>query len=140
MLTLTINNSLSEMSALEPFTVQMGREFQLDQTLVFQLQLALDEAVSNIVNYAYGEATGMPVTITADVAAADDGFRELKLCLLDHGFAFNPLAEAPEADTTSDAEKRQIGGLGIFLIRQMMDKLEYERVGEQNVLTMIKKI
>ena len=140
MLTLTINNSLSEMAALESFTVQMGREFQLDQTLVFQLQLALDEAVSNIVNYAYGEATGMPVTITADVAAADDGFRELKLCLLDHGFAFNPLAEAPEADTTSDAEKRQIGGLGIFLIRQMMDKLEYERVGEQNVLTMIKKI
>lgn len=140
MLTLKINNSLSEMAALEPFTVQMGREFQLDQTLVFQLQLALDEAVSNIVNYAYGEATGMPVTITADVAAADDGFRELKLCLLDHGFAFNPLAEAPEADTTSDAEKRQIGGLGIFLIRQMMDKLEYERVGEQNVLTMIKKI
>lgn len=140
MLTLTINNSLSEMSALEPFTVQMGREFQLDQTLVFQLQLALDEAVSNIVNYAYGEATGMPVTITADVAAADDGSRELKLCLLDHGFAFNPLAEAPAVDTTSDAEKRQIGGLGIFLIRQMMDKLEYERVGEQNVLTMIKKI
>lgn len=140
MLTLTINNSLSEMAALEPFTVQMGREFQLDQTLVFQLQLALDEAVSNIVNYAYGEATGMPVTITADVAAADDGFRELKLCLLDHGFAFNPLADAPEVDTTSDAEKRQIGGLGIFLIRQMMDKLEYERVGEQNVLTMIKKI
>lgn len=128
------------MAALEPFTVQMGREFQLDQTLVFQLQLALDEAVSNIVNYAYGEATGMPVTITADVAAADDGFRELKLCLLDHGFAFTPLAEAPEVDITSDAEKRQIGGLGIFLIRQMMDKLEYERVGEQNVLTMIKKI
>ena len=140
MLTLTINNSLSEMAELEPFTVQMGMEFQLDQTLVFQLQLALDEAVSNIVNYAYGEATGMPVTITADVAAADDGFRELKLCLLDHGFAFNPLAEAPEVDITSDAEKRQIGGLGIFLIRQMMDKLEYERVGEQNVLTMIKKI
>ena len=76
----------------------------------------------------------------ADVAAADDGCRELKLCLLDHGFAFNPLAEAPEVDITSDAEKRQIGGLGIFLIRQMMDKLEYERVGEQNVLTMIKKI
>ena len=70
MLTLTINNSLSEMSALEPFTVQMGREFQLDQTLVFQLQLALDEAVSNIVNYAYGEATGMPVTITLRLTMA----------------------------------------------------------------------
>ena len=45
------------MAALEPFTVQMGREFQLDQTLVFQLQLALDEAVSNIVNYAYGRCS-----------------------------------------------------------------------------------
>ena len=107
---------------------------------MFQLQLALDEAVANIVDYAYGEATGMPISITADVSVADDGSRELTIRLIDHGFAFDPLAEAPEVDTTLGAEERPIGGLGIFLIKQMMDKLKYERAGEENVLTMIKKI
>lgn len=140
MLSLTINNSLSEMTALEPFTEQIGEEFGLDPALVFQLQLALDEAVANIVDYAYGEATGMPISITADVSVADDGSRELTIRLIDHGFAFDPLAEAPEVDTTLGAEERPIGGLGIFLIKQMMDKLKYERAGEENVLTMIKKI
>lgn len=128
------------MSALEPFSEQIQEAFGLDMALVFQLQLALDEAVANVVNYAYGDAADMPLTITADVAETPDGARQLEIQLIDHGVAFNPLTEAPEVDTQLGVEERQIGGLGIFLIKQMMDELHYNRIDDKNILTMIKRL
>lgn len=137
MLTLTIHNDVSEMVALEPFVEQISEEYGLDMAFSFQLQLSLDEAVSNVVNYAYGEQKGMPITIEAQEATVGDR-RQLELRLIDNGVEFNPLAEAPEVDVTLSAEDRQVGGLGIFLIRQVMDEVSYERKSDQNLLTMIK--
>lgn len=137
MLKLTIHNNLSEMAALEPFVDQMSEEYGLDMAFTFQLHLALDEAVSNVVNYAYGEQKDMPITIEAQEVSAGDR-RQLMLCLIDNGVEFNPLDEAPEVDITLSAEERQVGGLGIFLIRQVMDEVSYERKSGQNLLTMIK--
>lgn len=137
MLTLTIHNDVSEMAALEPFVEQISEEYGLDMAFSFQLQLSLDEAVSNVVNYAYGEQKGMPITIEAQEATVGDR-RQLELRLIDNGVEFNPLAEAPEVDVTLSAEDRQVGGLGIFLIRQVMDEVSYERKSDQNLLTMIK--
>ena len=137
MLKLTIHNELSEMAALEPFVDQIAEEYGLEMAFSFQLHLALDEAVSNVVNYAYGEQHGMPVIIEAEKSA--DGDRSLLVIrIIDNGVAFNPLDEAPEVDVTLSAEERQIGGLGIFLIRQVMDDVKYERSADQNQLTMIK--
>lgn len=137
MLTLTIHNDVSEMAALEPFVEQISEEYGLDMAFSFQLQLSLDEAVSNVVNYAYGEQKGMPITIEAQEATVGDR-RQLELRLIDNGVEFNPLSEAPEVDVTLSAEDRQVGGLGIFLIRQVMDEVSYERKSDQNLLTMIK--
>lgn len=137
MLTLTIHNDVSEMTALEPFVEQISEEYGLDMAFSFQLQLSLDEAVSNVVNYAYGEQKDMPITIEAQVITSEDR-RQLMLRLIDNGIEFNPLEEAPEVDVTLSAEERQVGGLGIFLIRQVMDEVKYERQDGQNQLTMIK--
>ncbi len=137
MLKLTIHNDLSEMTALEPFVDQMSEEYGLDMAFSFQLHLALDEAVSNVVNYAYGELQGMPVTIEAE-KSTDNDRSSLVIRIIDNGLEFNPLEEAPEVDVTLSAEERQIGGLGIFLIRQVMDEVRYERLSDQNRLTMIK--
>lgn len=137
MLKLTIHNDLSEMTALEPFVDQMSEEYGLDMAFSFQLHLALDEAVSNVVNYAYGELQDMPVTIEAE-KSTDNDRSSLVIRIIDNGLEFNPLEEAPEVDVTLNAEERQIGGLGIFLIRQVMDEVRYERLSDQNRLTMIK--
>lgn len=125
------------MAALEPFVEQISEEYGLDMAFSFQLHLSLDEAVSNVVNYAYGEQKDMPITIEAQDTTVGDR-RQLVLRLIDNGMEFNPLDEAPEVDVTLSAEERQVGGLGIFLIRQVMDEVSYERKSGQNQLTMIK--
>lgn len=125
------------MAALEPFVEQISEEYGLDMAFSFQLHLSLDEAVSNVVNYAYGEQKDMPIMIEAQEMTVGDR-RQLLLRLIDNGMEFNPLAEAPEVDVTLSAEERQVGGLGIFLIRQVMDEVSYERKSGQNQLTMIK--
>lgn len=139
MFSLTIKNDVSELAALEPFVEEISEAFGLDMTLAFSLQLALDEALTNVVSYAYSEATGMPVTVNAEVEE-DGGQRRLVIDIIDHGMPFNPIEEAPEVDTTVGAEQRQIGGLGIFLIRKTMDELRYRRDEGTNVFTLIKNI
>lgn len=139
MLSLSIINDVAEITALEPFVEQITDAFSLDMGLSFQLQLVLDEAVSNVVHYAYGEAKGMPITINADLLEDGDG-RQLTLTITDEGMEFNPLEQAPEVDTTLSAEEREIGGLGIFLIRQTMDDVIYERKENKNIFTMVKSV
>ena len=136
---LSIKNSVAEMAALEPFVEELSEEYGIEMSVSFNLQLALDEALTNVVSYAYSEATGMPVTVNAEVEE-DGGQRRLVIDIIDHGMPFNPIEEAPEVDTTVGAEQRQIGGLGIFLIRKTMDELRYRRDEGTNVFTLIKNI
>lgn len=98
-----------------------------------QLELALEEAYVNVVNYAYPGETG-EVTLELET---DPDQRLLVLRLRDHGIAFNPLEEA-EPDVSLAAGERQIGGLGIFLVRKNVDEVSYEYRDGQNVLTMRK--
>ena len=139
MLCLTITNDINELAALEPFVEELSETYGLDTTMTFNLQLALDEALTNVVNYAYGDATGMPITLEAEMQQTQTG-RRLVFTLTDKGMPFNPLENAPEVDTTLKAEDRDIGGLGIFLIRQMMDELKYTRSEGKNVFTLIKNV
>lgn len=139
MFNLTIKNDVSELAALEPFVEQIGEELGLDIPLTFNLQLALDEALTNVVNYAYGDQKDMPIEVNADVVE-NGKQRQIVIDIIDHGVPFNPIEEAPEVDTSLSAEERQIGGLGIFLIRQTMDDLRYSRRNDTNVFTLIKNI
>lgn len=122
------------MAALESFMEDVNEEFCVAPDVGFQLNLALDEALANSVNYAYANGTEGMVTLEADKEGKVIIFR-----LIDEGVPFDPTAEAHEVDTTLSAEERPIGGLGIFLIQQMMDSVTYERQGNKNILTMKKE-
>lgn len=100
----------------------------------FTLRLVVEELVVNIVNYAYGEGGDGPLRIELD---SDNN--TLTLTITDHGTPFNPLQQ-DTPDITLSAEERSIGGLGIYLVREMMDDVNYQRIGNSNVLQAKKTI
>jgi len=96
-----------------------------------KVRLAVEEVVVNVMNYAYPADTHGDVTVEASLYDTNLTFR-----IIDNGVPFDPTA-LPEVDTTLPARERAIGGLGIHLVRQIMDTIQYERMGSLNVLTLI---
>jgi anti-sigma regulatory factor (Ser/Thr protein kinase) len=95
--------------------------------LTMQLQVALEELFTNICFYAYAPASG-DVLIMLD---KQDSI--LKIYLADKGIPFDPTAKE-DPDISPDASQRPVGGLGIYMVKQIVDRMEYQRVGEMNVL------
>ena len=127
-------NDISEISRLYEFVEEVGNDFSLSPDIVFNLNLVLEEAVVNIINYAYPKEEHESIYLSARMHEGS-----IILVLTDTGKEFDPTA-APEADVTLSADDRQIGGLGIFLIRQIMNEVKYERIEGKNVLTLEKKL
>ena len=127
-------NDLSEISRLYEFIEGLGEDFSLSPDIVFNLNLVLEEAVVNVINYAYPKEEHESIYLSARMHEGS-----IILVLTDTGKEFDPTA-APEADVTLSADERQIGGLGIFLIRQIMNEVKYERIEGKNVLTLEKKL
>lgn len=140
---LTLTNDISEVDKLGTFMKSLTSRLGMDKGLASSLRLAVEEAVVNVMNYAYPQETTGMVTVEADVqsTAMDDSDENQYLCIkvVDNGVAFDP-TETASADTTLSAEERPIGGLGIFLVRELMDTINYERKDGQNILTLRKKI
>lgn len=106
-----------------------------DEGLLFKLRLSIEETVENVVRYAYNDSIGwMEVGTDLD----NDGL-VLTITLKDAGKKFNPL-EKPDPDVTLSLEEREIGGLGIFLCKQLMDDVSYRYEDGCNILTMKKNI
>ena len=127
-------NDISEISRLYEFIEEIGNDFSLSPDIVFNLNLVLEEAVVNVINYAYPKEEHESIYLSARMHEGS-----IILVLTDTGKEFDPTA-APEADVTLSADERQIGGLGIFLIRQIMNEVRYERIEGKNVLTLEKKL
>ena len=127
-------NDIAEISKLAQFVDEVGEEFSLAPDVVFNLNLVLEEAVVNVINYAYPKEEHQSIYLSATLHEGSIVF-----VLTDTGKEFDPTA-APEADITLSAEDRPIGGLGIFLIRQIMNEVKYQRIEGKNVLTMGKKL
>ena len=127
-------NEISEIARLNGFIEDIASEFSLSPDVVFNLNLVLEEAVANIINYAYPKDEHESIYLSARMH--EDS---IVLVLTDTGKEFDPTM-APEVDVTLSAEERQIGGLGIFLIRQIMNEVRYERIDGKNVLTLGKKL
>ena len=127
-------NDISEISRLYEFVEEVGNDFELSPDIVFNLNLVIEEAVVNIINYAYPKEEHESIYLSARMHEGS-----IVLVLTDTGKEFDPTA-APEADVTLSANDRQIGGLGIFLIRQIMNEVKYERIEGKNVLTLEKKL
>ncbi|MBQ6178191.1 MAG: SpoIIE family protein phosphatase [Bacteroidales bacterium] len=131
---LVIKNDISQISRLEKFISGIAASKNLDEALATNINLALEEAVTNSVMYAYPEGTEGEIEIKARV---DDN--EIEFILSDNGIEFDPTAR-PEPDITASAELRPIGGLGIFLVKNIMDSVTYRREDGTNNLIMIKKL
>ena len=129
-----LKNDIAEISRLAEFVENLGEEFMLTPDLVFNLNLVLEEAVSNVILYAYPKEEHEIITLSAK---KDDNM--LIFVLTDSGKEFDP-TQIPDADVTLSAEEREIGGLGIFLIRQIMNTVEYQRIEGRNVLTLGKEL
>lgn len=127
-------NDISEINKLSQFIDEIGEEFSLTPDIIFNLNLVLEEAVVNVINYAYPKEEHQSIFLSAKL---QDG--SIIFVLTDTGKEFDPTM-APEADITLSAEDRPIGGLGIFLIRQIMNQVKYERIEGKNVLTLEKKL
>ena len=106
-----------------------------DDVLKFKLRLSIEEAVENVVRYAYDGGIGW---LEAGTSLDQDSL-VLTIELRDAGVPFNPL-EKEDPDVTLSAEERNVGGLGIFLCKKMMDSIDYRYEDGNNVLTMTKKV
>lgn len=115
--------------------IMSAPEMPADESLLFKIRLSIEEVVENIVQYAYEDGAG---SMDVQISKEDADFM-LTIKLTDQGVPFNPL-EMPDPDLSLSAEDRQIGGLGIFLCKQMMDEVSYSYENGCNVLTMCKKV
>ena len=131
---LTLNCDLNRIQELKDFIESIAQKLNMDPTVLGQVQLAVEEAVVNVMSYAYPEGEKGFVT----VKAMSDG-HELRLVVIDSGVAFDPTSRG-KADVSLSLEDRPIGGLGIFLVRELMDSINYERTDGRNILMMIKSI
>ena len=131
---ITLPNDIQTIPQLNKFVERVAEELGYDMSETMNLNLAIEEAVVNVMNYAYPSGTEGEVHVDAE---AND--LRLKFVITDKGIPFDPTAKE-DADTSLSAEDRPIGGLGIYLVRQLMDSMNYERVNGCNVLTLRKKL
>ena len=132
--TITLKNDVHEVAELSNFQKSFYEKMNLEKSLARQLRLAVEEAVVNVIEYAYPAGTEGNVEVTMMF----DGHR-LNVVIDDSGIAFDPTVEK-KADITLSVEERRVGGLGIYLVRELMDSINYERVNGHNILTLRKQI
>ena len=132
---LIMKNEMTEVGRLRTFFFSVCREYGIDDETTKTLYLALEEWVANVIGYAYPKGMRGHVEVTADVS---DGV--LTLVIKDHGMPFDPTQQA-EVDIDANLNDRAIGGLGIYLVRTIMDTVTYERTADgYNRLVLTKNV
>ena len=130
---LTMTNDIVEIPRLHRFMQVVSTHAGLDHAVAMNLNLALEEAVSNVILYAYPEGTKGEVTVEAVVWN-----ERIDFTVSDNGVPFDP-TDAPEPDISADVSDRPVGGLGIYLVKRIMDEVSYARKDGKNILSMTKK-
>ena len=131
---IVINNQIEELDRLAVFVEGVAEELGLDPELTMNINLALEEVVSNVILYAYPREMGEKITI---MAQSDS--HNLMFTSTDKGKEFDP-TQVEEADITLSAEDREIGGLGIYIVKNIMNEVTYQRLDGKNILTLKKTI
>ena len=129
-----IANNVDEIHRLADFVEELGAELDLSPAMVMSINLALEEAVVNIILYAYPQDQLHEIRLKVTASG-----QQLIFLLSDSGMSFDP-TRVPEPDVTLPLEERPVGGMGVFLIRKIMNEVTYERIGGENKLTMKKNI
>lgn len=130
---LIIGNDLAKLNQVVSFLDKLKEEWMLPQNLIMPLNLVLEEAITNIIFYAYEKGSQNQITI--DFEKRDN---EIGIKIIDNGKPFDPTKKS-DPDITLPVEERPIGGLGILLIKKIMDRVIYQRQENHNILLMTKK-
>ena len=129
-----IKNRVDELERVARFVDDIGEELGLDMELKMNLNLVIEEMVSNVIFYAYPEGVEADIELLAD----SDG-KELTFTLSDQGKEFDPTMK-DDANPDINPAERDIGGMGIFIVKNIMNKVSYQRLEGKNLLTMKKNI
>lgn len=131
---ISIANKIEELPLLAQKIEEIGEQWDLPIPIVMNINLVLEEAVTNIIFYAYTDDQQHEIVILVEL-----NNKQLLLQITDDGQPFDP-TKKEKPDTSLSVEDRQIGGLGIFLIQQIMDQVEYKRNNNKNIFTLKKSI
>jgi anti-sigma regulatory factor (Ser/Thr protein kinase) len=131
---LILLNRPSEIARLQDQLEALARQRGVAPKVLHDVQLAVEEHLTNILNYGFNDEEEHQITVRLQPGESD-----LSIEVEDDGLAFNPL-EHPAPDLSLPMEQRPIGGLGIHMIRQAMDRVEYRRTGGKNILVMVKRL
>ncbi|MBP5338111.1 MAG: ATP-binding protein [Prevotella sp.] len=129
-----IKNQIDELDHVAAFVEQIGEELGLDMELQMNLNLVLEEMVTNVIFYAYPQGTEAEIELVAEC----DG-KELAFVLSDQGEEFDPTLKE-DTDMDVNPAERDLGGMGIFIVKNIMNKVTYQRLEGRNLLTMKKEI
>lgn len=131
---ITVNASLNEIRTATDFINRQLTETGCDEWFRIQIDIAIDEILSNIARFAYHQNTGS-ATVRFDT---ENDPRNIVLTFIDRGTPYDPLTAA-DPDISLPAKERSIGGLGLFMVRKIMDDISYSYRDGQNILTVRKK-
>jgi len=128
---LTLTNDLAEIPRLAEAVEAFCEPFAPSMKDLLAIQLALEETVTNVINHGYKDHPAASRTFTVELAAPTPD--RIRATITDDAPAYDPLAR-PEPDLECCIEERQIGGLGVHLVKKLMHHASYERRGDQNIL------
>lgn len=131
-LSFTLDNNLDQLDNLHAMTKGFGDVHGLGKRTIFEMNLVLEEVFTNIIAYGHGDKNGHQVQFSLEYNK-----NYIIIHIEDDGTPFN-LLEAEPAKLDTDLEHRSVGGLGIHLIRKLMDNVTYQRIGSKNVVILKK--
>jgi anti-sigma regulatory factor (Ser/Thr protein kinase) len=130
-LKLKVETNPSELERISAAVEDIGQRENWPAQFIFRVNLVLEELGLNIMNYGHDEGLHeFEITLTSEADV-------LRIEVTDDGRPFDPLNEAPEADLDASVDDRQVGGLGIYLVRTMVDEMSYRREQDKNHLTLV---
>lgn len=132
---LTVEATVESIPVITEFVDEQLEQFDCPMKAQAQINIAIDELFSNIVHYAYNPGTG-PATVRVEVVEEP---LSVIITFIDQGVPYNPLAKA-DPDVTLSAEEREIGGLGIYIVKKNMNEITYEYKDGKNILKIRKEI
>ncbi len=132
--TLSVDSSTQHLSEVRDFVAVHAQKFGLSEKEISEIRLAVDEAYTNIIKHAYKNRPSNPVTIEVGTDS-----KKIWISILDHGESFKP-EEYKAPDILKRIKNKQRGGMGVFLIQKLMDKVDYNRKGDMNEIRMVKNL
>lgn len=133
-LKLTVKNDLAEIVRVSEAIEAHGAAHGWPDHWVFNPSLVLDELITNVVSYGYGDTEEHEIHITL---SEKDGL--LVVTMEDDGVAFDPFSEAPAPDLDADLQDREVGGLGVHFAKSLVSEYTYERRDGRNLITLVQR-